>query len=243
MIKYLKSFTAFCLLVIGTAIACTDEPEEIVEQIEEETPSSCEVPLFIEEDKFVKGDFEVISDTNGWDLEKEIGDYEGEGYLVWKGNNNFSTTGIAKLTYKIQITNPGIYRFIWRSRITEGDSNTEANDTWLRFPDADDFYGMKLSGEIVYSKGSGKTPLPEGAGSGGWFKVYMNTLGQWAWRSTTSDRDPHNIFVEFKNPGKYTMEISARSAYHAIDRFVLFQLDIPQPTSPSVDVSELVCDS
>jgi len=241
MFYYLKQFIVILVMLQCALVACTDAQEEAIEEEMELLPKTCKIPLFIEKDKFVKGDIEIISDTNGWNLESNIENYLGEGYLVWKGNNNFSTTGIAKLTYKIQINNVGIYRFMWRSRITKGDSSTEANDTWLRFPDADDFYGMKLTGDIVYPKGSGKTPLPEGAGSSGWFKVYMNTIDKWIWRATTSDHDPHNIFVEFKNPGEYTMEISARSAYHAIDRFALFQLDIPQPTSPSIPVSEVVC--
>ena len=32
----------------------------------------------------------------------------------------------------------------------------------------------------------------------------------------------HDIFVLFQNPGVYTMEVSARSSGHAIDKFVLF---------------------
>lgn len=70
----------------------------------------------------------------------------------------------SQIEVNIQINTVGTYQFVWRSRIATGDNKTEHNDTWLRFPDADDFYGQR-DGSIVYSKDSGKE---------GWFKVYMN---------------------------------------------------------------------
>lgn len=242
MIKYSRRLSAFFLLLLpSTILTCTNDSEDILEEPKEEKINTCDNPLFIEEDGLVKGDFEIISNTNGWEVNKSIVGFKGTGYLIWKGNDSFTNPGIAKLTYKIQVTNPGTYQFVWRTRIVRGDSNTGANDTWLRFPDADDFYGIKDTGNIVYPKGSGKTPLPEGAGKNGWFKVYMNRKNEWFWRSNTSDNDPHNIFVEFKNTGMYTMEISARSAYHAVDRFVLFQNTVISPTAPDVPLSMVTC--
>ena len=131
------------------------------------------------------------------------------------------------LTYKLKISNPGTYRFLWRSRIAKGDLASEHNDSWLRFEDADAFYGKK--GEsIVYPGDTGQTPTPNGSSKDGWFKIYMNGLDQWKYQSSTSDNDAHQIFVEFNSPGTYTMEVSARSDYHALDRFVLFSSDVSQ---------------
>jgi hypothetical protein len=95
----------------------------------------------------------------------------------------------------------------------------------LRFPTVNDFYGEKASGERIYPKGSGKIPVTEGAGSNGWFKVYMNKVGEWFWRSSTSENDPHDIFAKFDVAGIYDIEISGRSKFHAIDQFVLFKTD------------------
>ena len=50
----------------------------------------------------------------------------------------------------------------------------------------------------------------------------MNSLN-WTWNTFTSDNDAHDIFVQFDSPGEYTMELSARSTFHLIDRLVLHQ--------------------
>lgn len=189
-----------------------------------------------------------------WSLENTISGFSDEGYLVWTGETFLGNPGNGLLTYNIRISTPGTYRFIWRSYITIGDQNGEYNDSWLRIPDADHFYGMRNDGHIVYPKGTELDPIPEsegqastepeGAGADGWFKVYMNTLNQWAWISRTSDNDAHNIYVVFDNPGDYTIEISGRSMGHAIDKFVLFTEDISvsDATNESMMTSSVVCD-
>ncbi|MEM0994056.1 MAG: hypothetical protein AAGI49_13540, partial [Bacteroidota bacterium] len=60
--------------------------------------------------------------------------------------------------------------------------------------------------------------------------------------SNTSDRDPHDIFVQFDEPGIYTMEVAARSAFHAIDRFILSQTPINNNNAADVPMSEIICD-
>ena len=65
--------------------------------------------------------------------------------------------------------------FLWKSSFRQGDNGTEHNDSWLRFPNASDFFGEKASnGSIVYPNGSGKEPNPEGSSSDGWFKIYRS---------------------------------------------------------------------
>ena len=131
---------------------------------------------------------------------------------------------------------------MWRSRITNGNDGTEHNDTWLRFADADDFYGKK-GDHIVYPGGTGKTPRPNGSSKEGWFKVYMSGAGTWKWASNTSDNDGHGIYVKFDEAGDYIMEISARSSHHALDRFVMVKsgININDVTDESVALSELIC--
>jgi uncharacterized protein YjdB len=164
---------------------------------------------------------ENLTLPSNWTQQNSFSGFTGNGYISWIGSQFFSTPGNGLVSTQIYINTPGVYRFQMRSRVGNGNSNTEHNDTWLRFPDASDFFALKGTNKI-YPKGSGKTPNPNGAGSNGWFKVYMNSLN-WTWSTMTSDNDPHDIYVQFNAPGVYTMELSARSSFHLIDRIVLHQ--------------------
>lgn len=211
--------------------------------------TSCSNPgdaEFVEENGLVVAEFENNSFPGNWDFRTNVSDFQGSGFMVWTGSQSFNDPGNGLVRFKIRIQNPGTYRFIWRSAVTIGDNGTEHNDTWLRFNDADDYFGRKSSnGNIVYPRGTGKTPNPNGSSKDGWFKIYRsgNNLG-FKWQSSTSDNDGHNIFVTFNSPGVYTMEVSARSSGHAIDRFVLFDEDDYSPnqaTSASNPVSTVNC--
>ncbi|MEM9858170.1 MAG: hypothetical protein AAF843_12470 [Bacteroidota bacterium] len=201
--------------------------------------------LFSEENSFVLVEFEDAIFEEGWQLVNDLSKATGRGYMLWEGENSFGQPGNGLATYRIRIATPGIYRFIWRSAVKEGDNGTEANDTWLRFADADDFYGEKSNGSTVYPKGTGKTPNPEGASSDGWFKIYRsgNDL-DFKWQSNTSDNDAHPVFVKFDNAGIYTMEISGRSKGHAIDKFLLFQPDVYSQNEATAltDFSAITCE-
>ncbi len=110
-----------------------------------------------------------------------------------------------------------------------GDNGTEHNDSWLRFPDADDFFGRKNDGSVVYPNGSGKTPNPNGSSSEGWFKIYRSgNNSAFKWQASTSDNDAHDIYLTFSNPGVYLIEVSPRSDFHGIDRLLLFEEGISQ---------------
>ncbi|TXE07230.1 hypothetical protein FUA26_13495 [Seonamhaeicola algicola] len=185
-----------------------------------------------EDEVFVAEIIEVETETatlsGDWKLKTTIEGFTGEGYIVWEGPNQFwkgdaNIGNAGRLTYKINVPRAGTYQFNWSSYIAKvepSNPTTEHNDSWLRFPDADDFYGKK-EGSIVYPKGSGKTPNPAGENGNGFFKIYMNTGGAWTWTSGTSDNDFHSIYVRFDEAKEYTVEIAARSAYHAIDKFKL----------------------
>ena len=69
-----------------------------------------------------------------------------------------------------------------------------------------------------------------------------NNLG-FKWQSSTSDHNGHNVFVVFDSSGTYTMEVSARSTGHAIDKFVLFKENISksQATNDNNPPSEIRC--
>lgn len=170
--------------------------------------------------------------------------------------NNLSTPGVGTLNYQIKINNPGIYRFQWHSKVGEGTKATDSNDNWLKIPDAADFYGQKYNdnpmgtsiGHIVHPKpncsGEG---CPEGSSKDGWMKIYStgsnNTEQPWKWRTFTSDRDPHRIFAKFDSVGVYTVQVSARSKAHFLDRFVLYKESVyteSMATNLNLEQSDIV---
>ncbi|NHF60344.1 hypothetical protein FK220_013400 [Flavobacteriaceae bacterium TP-CH-4] len=236
---YIDRLPFVVLLSIGIlSTACSKESsetafqEELVqeEQPDQEEPSDTPVPecsnvadyVFSEKDGLVKVQFEETVFDELWQLNDDGDAFSGKGYMLWTGEQSLSNPGSGKAVFKLQIVTTGSYRFIWKSAVKMGNSGTDHNDTWLRFPDATDFYAQK--GEsIVYPRDSGKTPNPEGASKDGWFKIYRSGSDlDFKWQASTFDNNAHDIFVTFGTPGIYTMEISARSSGHAIDQFVLF---------------------
>jgi len=156
-------------------------------------------------------DFDITS--TGWERKTDKTQYTGISYLEWLGDDRFNTPGFGIISAKIKITKTGKYRFQWRNRVGFGNSGTEHNDSWLKFPDvpAENFYGEKSDGSRTYPRGSGLTPNPEGSSSNGWFKIYANSL-DWNFNATTGDNaDGRPVYVEFDEPGEYTLQISGRS--------------------------------
>ncbi|MFY0652816.1 MAG: fibronectin type III domain-containing protein [Cyclobacteriaceae bacterium] len=198
--------------------------------------------VFNEKDGIVKVEFEDAEFGPGWELQPGNGKTSGRGYMVWTMADYFSGPSSDLVTYNIKVSTPGTYQFIWNSAVTKGSDGTEHNDTWLKFPAADDFYGDK-GGAIVYPKGSGKTPNPEGASKDGWFKVYRSGNDvDFKWQSRTSDNDPHEIYVRFDEAKIYTMQISARSNGHGIDKFALFLESLSQSNLTGLaEFSEITC--
>lgn len=238
-------------IMVGCSSSSEDGPDEEMAMMEEEEEQEEEMmpdntcpngSLFAEKDGIVHIDLENPGpSSNGWSTNNSLSGFSGSGYLVWTDEDNFNTPGKGIIRFSIRINTPGTYQFVWSSRIAQGTSNTDFNDSWLRIPTANDFYGEKAGGERVFPKGSGKTPVPEGAGANGWFKVYMNTVGEWFWRSSTSDNDPHNIFARFDAAGTYDIEISGRSKFHAIDEMVLFKTDKTLTDAQNAPLSEITC--
>lgn len=179
---------------------------------------------FNEDTGLVVVEVESVSDIKGWKLkEATINDREIE-YLVWEGNQYLGSPGNQLLEYRIKINTPGTYRFIWNCKVGHGTSNTEHNDSWLRIPDAADYYGEK-PGDIVHPHGICTNDCPNGAGSAGWFKIYSSGTTDWTWSTRTSDHDAHQIYARFDTAGIYTVQISARSTYHQLNRFVMYHLE------------------
>ncbi len=160
--------------------------------------------------------------NTNWSKERSVSGFSGTDYIVWKGGNYFHDPGNGILTYKLRISEAGTYRFLYRSKVGAGSNSTEHNDTWVRFPDATDFFA-KRGTTVLYPKGSGKTPNPDGGGAEGWFKAYLSGTTGWTWSTLTNDGSGYDIYVTFDKAGDYILELSARSAYHLVDRIVLFK--------------------
>lgn len=178
---------------------------------------------------------------------------------ILAGTNSFFGQNGGTVEYDITISTPGVYRFIWNSYYS-GPEASEENDNWLKFPNNNDvwFFGIDLDAgdpgteaqiinnlqgaqtDIVFPGGSSRiTPqtTPEGSSNNGYLKIYKSGGGSqnYTWQSFTSDNDPHNVYVWFVNPGTYSMQISERSAGHAIDRFALYKVDGPDYTPAQLD--------
>lgn len=195
------------------------------------------IPTYQENSGIVVIEIESATNYGLWDLDTTRTGFTGGGYLQYKGANFYNSPGNSPLTFEIVIEKTGKYRFQWHSLIAVGDSNTDHNDSWLRFNDASDFYGQKE--EIkVYPKGVGKLPNPEGSSKDGWLKIYQNNREGWTWKTRTNDNDPHEIFVEFDTAGTYTLEVSGRSNGHAIDRIVLYHSEVNSATALNLNLAE-----
>jgi hypothetical protein len=202
---------------------------------------TCKEGMYNEKNGKIIVEFESTKELSGWDVETSATGFSGSGYLVWNGGQHLSTPDTGIIDYKLRVTTAGTYQFIWNSRVTHGNNGTDHNDTWLSFPDlpAGKFYGQK-NNSIVYPKGLGLTPNPKGSSSSGFFKIYKSgPANEWRWHSLTSDNEGYSIFLNFDVPGIYTMRIAVRSAYHALDKFVLFKTDLPAPTGDSEELSEI----
>ena len=191
-----------------------------------EGQAQCNGAQYEEQNGIVVIQAENLGISSSWRRESSKAGFTGSSYIIWRGTQYFGSPGNGLIQVKVKINSPGKYRFAWRNTIgilAGSNPSTEHNDTWLKIPDASAFYGEKSNGSRVYPGGTGLFPTAEGNTSGGWFKVYVNNLN-WTWDTYTSDFDGHFIFAEFNSPGVYTIQISARSSGHIIDRLVMYKV-------------------
>ncbi len=191
--------------------------------------------VFVEENSRVIVELESIV-TNGWQKGDTV--LSGRNIQYIYGLNSYlSTPGNFKMVCKIKITNTGTYRFAWHSKVGKGASGTEHNDTWLRIADATAFFATK-NGVVLRPKGVCTTDCPEGSGRDGWFKVYSHGTPAtgWKWHTATNDKDAFPVYARFASPGIYTIEISMRSDYQFLDRFVMFN-EAVSPLSQSTSLA------
>lgn len=197
-------------------------------------------------------DWQVLTDEAG---------YAGAGYIAWTGDafNGDPTHGVTSAT--VHIGEPGRYRLVWRNRIGMGTDTTEHNDTWVKFPDAADTYGVQVDGETesrVYPRPrcedeaamAAIEAMPqvssagcvEGSSTDDWFKVYSSGATDWSWSSFTNDFDGHRVMAEFDAAGDYTFMIAARANWSLLDRIVIHEESLEDGVVMGVLVGETVCE-
>jgi hypothetical protein len=183
---------------------------------------------YAEIDGLVVVDASSLSVAGSWQKASGVAGYTGNGYLFWTGGQFFNNASNGRVSIKVLIRTPGVYRFDWRVRIGAGTDNTEHNDTWLRIQ-ADDFYGYRSNGNtFVHPRPLCQTSsygCPAGSSTDGFFKIFGGNLSSWMWRAVTSDHNDHQIFARFDSPGIYTITIAARSSYHLIDRMIMYHVE------------------
>lgn len=187
------------------------------------------------EDLPLTGDWQVASDEAG-----AVGEY-----IVWTGDSFFNDPSNGVMQMQVNLTEPGRYRFQWRTRIGRGSDVTEHNDTWVRFPDADAFFGAKgptdnerrvyprpLCQDDAFTSMIEAMPdvvsaaCPVGAQRDGWFKVASSGARDWMWSSFTNDGEGFDVYIEVSEPGVYLFEMAARSDYSLIDQIILYHEDV-----------------
>ena len=181
---------------------------------------------FEEQNGIVVIQAESVSLNSSWKKETGFAGFTGSSFITWRGQEFFGSPGNGVIVYTIKINNPGTYRFQWRTMFGIGNEGSEHNDTWLRFPDAFDFFGQS-GGKIKYPKGGTfkkSNQIVNGASGAGWLKLYRSGNNKvWKWVTATSDFEGLKVYVEFKSAGVYKMQVSARSKAHFIDRMVLYK--------------------
>ncbi|MGA9638656.1 Ig-like domain-containing protein [Flavobacterium sp.] len=140
----------------------------------------------------------------------------GTGYLRYTGPDHFGAPVAAHtLSYKIKITNPGIYQFLWRNvRDPQAATGDAANDAFLNIKDNNvRFYGIKAGVEYTLTAPTKvwiqkSDFVYECYGETHAAGVKINGMSMWA---------------NFPTAGEYTIEHAGRSKGHSVDRIVLFK--------------------
>lgn len=195
---------------------------------------------------------EVVEDT----VVFSDGDTSFTPTTYYKANLNYTVEGgggvFGTLCYKVQITNPGFYRFKLLSRQGETVRDTtkidsafypeydpphppapnHENDIWMKVTNpAATVYAVKGNTPYVDS-----TVTVDTGANREWFKVFQGDFG-WTDNTTTIDEVGLPIFIHFAEVDTYTVKFSVRSKNFCIDKFTLYNInmtfvDIEDPAVP-----------
>lgn len=164
--------------------------------------------IYLEANGLVVMEAESQDPGQSFSLEDTVQGYTGTGYFRGK-INSFNTGGVGPVAYPFHIVTGGRYQFAFRSRIGEGTSSTDANDSFIR---------------LVDEEGVPVTPVPNNhvVTSGSWYKVYMNIFGSWSHQASNKDNDPHSLSWQLEAGKTYAIQMAVRSRGHLVDRLILW---------------------
>lgn len=201
-------------------------------------------PIYLERDGLVVIEMENAPVRNGWEVANDIAGATGDGYIIWKQGQFLNQTGMGPLHYRVRIGTPGTYRFEWHVAVGKGNDGTEHNDSWLRI-DGDNFYATKGDSQVKPKPECNNNPdydCPEGSTTNGFFKIYGGGVNEFRWQARTFDRNAHQIYVDFDEPGTYDLFVNARSSFHAIDRMVLYHSSVSSQDARKLSNPESMID-
>ncbi|MFC2111626.1 discoidin domain-containing protein [Bacteroidota bacterium] len=174
------------------------------------TEECTESDVFEENDGYLVIDMEsVVVPNANWSFRTGSGTL-GDGFLEYIGPDHMSSeVSSARMLYKIKISTPGTYQFLWRTRRGfDSQAADQENDSWLKIS-ASKFYGTKNGATIDCS--------------GDFIKVWMQkTDFLFECFGEHHGTNGMAIYADFNSAGEYTIEVSGRSKGHLIDRMALF---------------------
>ncbi|MEM6632636.1 MAG: malectin domain-containing carbohydrate-binding protein [Bacteroidota bacterium] len=218
---------------------------------------------FIEENGLVliETETDFVETPSGWNLET------GTPTFLVASTNHFGNTNGQTLTYNVQITTPGVYRFNMKSEF-QGSISTEENDSWFKIDNTTDVHffcveGGALTGtqqfldilngtntaKILYYPAGNALGRPdhgnENPGNSGFFKSFRGGNQGNKWQASTIDNNGFPIYAYFPNAGTFSLQMSERSAGHKVDKITLYHIDdvatgVPSATLDNAAQSEQV---
>ncbi|MBB6428272.1 hypothetical protein HNQ40_000078 [Algisphaera agarilytica] len=147
--------------------------------------------------------------SNHWQVESAVAGASGGTYLRAK-TNSFGTPGMGIIDYHFETTTTGTFQFNYRTRIGQGSSSTDHNDTWVRLVDDN-------SNPVVPVVNNNDIR------TGQWMKAYRNgDITQWISQASNLDNVGRSISWSLEEGMRYSLQISSRSAGHLVDRLYLW---------------------
>ena len=98
--------------------------------------TNCDDGVFIEENGIIIIEAEDVLLSDGWELQNEVADYSGQGYITWVKETTVEKNNQGLLSYPLMITNAGMYIVKLRNYHPCEDF-TECNDVFVKMNDED----------------------------------------------------------------------------------------------------------
>lgn len=164
--------------------------------------------IFTEQNGIVVGEAENATTPSNWPKETSTGGFTGAGYIRYTGGQTFNNPPNSQtVSYTIDITTPGTWKFQMRSR-KDGPVHDVQNDTWVRM-----------------DNGPWVKHFLEG----------LNSTGQWSFNTLAEPllRPPFVVQEYNLSAGRHTLQFAGRSTGHKIDRWHLYLPSTPNPLDAS----------